>query len=196
MAIQAVLIDLDGTLWDSAPWFARLLAPSDVAAQGRVASALRTPSAGSSAARLLASRYQPAAFTRVCQEQIEALDVYPRATETLATIRAALPLGVVTNLPGWIARPMLAATNMESTFTTIQCAARGVRSKPSPALLRMAQRALDLVATDILYVGDSGSDRAAASATGMPFVHATWGYDAVDAAPARINAWPELLDLL
>jgi phosphoglycolate phosphatase len=195
VAVAAVLIDLDGTLWDSAPWFARLLAPTDRGEQHRLALALSDQSGGLRAAQQIKERFTQSAFGRVCRSEAASLLIYPSGPDTLRELEVRVRLGVVTNLPAWIARPMLDAIGLLDAFTVVQCAAWGVRPKPSPATLLLAQRQLVVPAADVLYVGDTQSDHAAATAARMTFVYASWGYENIVDAPLQIDDWSQLLAL-
>ncbi len=180
MAVEAVLVDLDGTVWDSAPWFARLLAPQDRAERERLTTALRNPVGGLRAAALVSQHYSQARFAKACSDATADLSLYDSAAEVLHDLHRRVSLGVVSNLPAWIARPMLSGHRLENLFQTIQTARRGVPAKPHPAGVRRGVEALRVPPTDAVYVGDTRADLAAAAGAAVPFLWASWGYDQLD----------------
>src|SRR4051812_41857248 len=112
MAVRAVILDLDGTVWDSQPWFAELIATRT---RRPVADVLKGVRRGRPpiATMLDAAGISRAAFRRLCGDG-NLCDLYPEAAKTLRALRdSRIPLGVVTNLPGWLALPMLARAELE-----------------------------------------------------------------------------------
>lgn len=196
MAAEAVLLDLDGTLWDSHPWFAALAARGDARRQRDHHAALR---ARRPAATLLrASGVTGAAFTRACRDG-SPVRLYPEAAATLDGLAdAGVPLGAVTNLPRWLARPMLEGLGLDRRLGSLVTYERTTRRKPHPDPLLLA---LDELAVrpsrSVWFVGDSASDAAAAAAACVSFAWVAWGYER--RTPRRTDAvlrrFPELLEL-
>ncbi|MBM7804203.1 HAD superfamily hydrolase (TIGR01509 family) [Geodermatophilus bullaregiensis] len=195
MAVSALLIDLDGTLWDSAPWYASLLEPDDRRRRQRLAEQLRDSSAGLRAAPLLRERYSAAGFTTACMQRGARLRLYPGAEEVLRRLRRRIALGVVTSLPGWMTHPMLAAHGLDDLFTVVQTAKWGVPSKPHPAGIRHAVAALAVPPADVVYLGDARTDLAAAMAAPVPFRWAAWGYDEILTPVDRASSWMDVGEL-
>ena len=107
MAIKAKLFDLDGTLWDSYPLYSRLLAERTNRTVEELFSDL---SHNVSVARLF--RRSGLNSSNLLSNHLEAYDynefLYPGALATLKGINGlAVTVGVVTSLPGWIAKPLL-----------------------------------------------------------------------------------------
>ena len=89
-------------------------------------------------------------------------------------------MGVVTNLPGWLARPVALATGVAGYFEVIVTPRAGVPAKPKPhgilkALKEMGQEA----GPHTWLVGDSEADAEAAAAAGVRFAWASYGYEAL-----------------
>ena len=171
MAFRALLFDLDGTLWDSHPWYASLADD-----QERFLESLRQ-------GRPVATLFRrvgitPARFGRLCHDNISSLVTYPGVRETLEAASAkGVPLGVATNLPRWIAVPMLECTGVMGYFSTVVDYGRTYRRKPYPDPLLAALVDMNLAAgTDIWYVGDSPQDLRAAMSAGLSFAWAAYGY--------------------
>ena len=189
MAVSALLIDLDGTLWDSAPWYAHLLEPENRRRRERLTEQLCDPSAGLRAAPLLRERYGRDGFSRACTEQASRLRVYPGAGEVLRQMHRRVALGVVTSLPGWMADPMLTAHGLDDLFAVVQTARWGMPPKPHPAGIDRAVTALGVPSAEVVYLGDSQTDLAAANAATVSFLWAAWGYDKIHAPVDRAASW-------
>lgn len=177
MAQRALLLDLDGTLWDSRPWFADLLARLSGTPSVELESRL---AAGVSVVRLATE--QGVSQSRLASEargRVATLDFYDSAWRTLDTLRdRTTPMGVVTNLPRWLVAPVTEATGVARYFEVIVTPRRGVPAKPKPhgisKALRDMGRAADL---NTCFIGDGVADAEAAAAAGVRFAWASYGYD-------------------
>jgi phosphoglycolate phosphatase len=193
MAATALLFDLDGTIWDSYPCFvAALHGPLGLTA-GRTLEILREGSNAVALARecgLSNSR-----FSRLCRIAIAEIRLYPNVQETLEDLRRqGRPLGVVTNLPGWLIEPILIDLELVRFFDSTVYAAR----KPGPGGINRALWSLSLRADkNIFYVGDMTSDAQAASKAAISFAWASYGYadDCPAGAAASIEKFPDVLSL-
>ncbi|HWI02466.1 MAG TPA: HAD family hydrolase [Acidimicrobiales bacterium] len=167
VAADAVVVDLDGTVWDSAPWYEAL-----AVASGNI------PPQGLTAARLLkAVGFTHKRFSTACASGAPPLHVYPGITAALRRVsRYGVALGVVTNLPGWMAKPMLAAAGLAELLPQVVDYGATTRRKPNPDPLLEVCRRLGCRPQDAWYVGDSPDDAQAAIAAGMCFAWASWGY--------------------
>lgn len=177
VAATAVIFDLDGTVWDSYPFYAAALAGGDPAEHEDVLTRLR---AAESAATMLKRRgISQGAFRRRC-ESADELSLYAGALPTLRKLhRRGVALGAVTNLPGWMAQPMLACHGLDDILDSVVTWERTSRRKPHPAPLELCCRELGVDPDDSAwYVGDSAGDCQAALAAGMSFAWAAWGYGA------------------
>lgn len=196
MALRTLIVDLDGTLWDSATWLAGLVEPN-AEDQELIAARLRDPSSGLSAAGLLNDAgLTKHRFARLCGSDAQEIPLYESADAVLQSASEAVHLGVVTSLPAWIARPMLERVGLLDLFDVVQCAEWGVPSKPSPAGLKRALAVLDEEPRHALYVGDSGVDQVAAAAAGMSFAWASWGYGSAVDPERLLNSWQDVRGLL
>lgn len=167
VAGDAVVVDLDGTVWDSAPWYEALAARSGKAVPKAV-----------TAARLLRSvGFTPQRFSKACAAGEPALKVYPGVTSTLGRLaRDGVALAVVTNLPAWMATPMLTAAGLAEVLGVVVDYTATTRRKPNPDPLLEACRRLACRPRGAWYVGDAHDDAEAAIAAGMSFAWASWGY--------------------
>jgi phosphoglycolate phosphatase len=119
----------------------------------------------------------PKRFERVCA----ARDAVPLYEDVLTVIRQLadedIALGAVTNLPGWMAGPMLRCHELDEYFESAVTYERTTKRKPHPAPLLLCCQELDVAADeDTWYVGDSVGDYQAAQAAGLSFAWASWGY--------------------
>src|SRR3954463_750137 len=101
MAPSAVIFDLDGTVWDSLPWYALLLGNGDQQAADAALAELRT--ARPAAVLFKDKGITRAGFRRLCSGSVR-VALYDRAHESLDALgRRGVPLAAVTNLPSWMA---------------------------------------------------------------------------------------------
>ncbi len=194
MAADAVLVDLDGTVWDSWPWYARCIGGTREASVARAEAALRS---GSPVANLLRGAGGERRFGNWCRNQGSELAVYADAAKTLTRLRQrGRPLGAVTNLPGWIALPMLDGVGLATVFGAVVTYLRP--PKPQPRCLLQALHVLDVLPSPrVWYVGDTDVDREAARRAGVSFAWASWGYaeQAPTSCDRELRRFGEVLDL-
>ncbi len=174
MAPEAVLFDLDGTIWDSWPWYAHL-----AGIRGRASRNAVILEQGQPAATILRQAgVTPARFPTLCERNISTLSIYPGVRRGLEEMsKRSIPSGIVTNLPGWIVLPMLRSLRLQDYFGAIVDYGRPARRKPHPEPLLITLRDLGIAASPaIWYVGDSISDCQAARAAGVSFAWASYGY--------------------
>jgi len=196
MAAEAFLFDLDGTIWDSHPWLAGVAAKGNQRREAQYLTALR---ARRPAATLLRNAgISRAAFARACGDGC-ALPLYPEAATTLDRLaQRGVLLGAVTNLPMWLARPMLDGLGLSQRFGSLVTYERTSRRKPhpDPLLLSLEELAADS-GPNAWYVGDSATDARAAMAAGMSFAWVSWGYESTPPATTDlvVGRFSELLDI-
>jgi len=192
--VRAVAFDLDGTLVDSAPDIAAAanaaLASLGMArvAEAKVALAIgdgidmmvertMTESLGAApAAELLAAgiaRFRDAYARRA----YVASRLYPGVAGGLDALRArGLPLACVTNKASRFTAEVLERSGLAPRLAFACCADTPERRKPRPDLLLEACARLSIAPRELLYVGDSALDVAAARAAGCPVVVVDYGY--------------------
>ncbi len=101
----------------------------------------------------------------------------------LQQLQPAWPMVVVTNKPSLLARAVLDAAGLLPHFAAVYGADEAAWRKPAPAMLERAAQALGLSTQQLLMVGDSAADMAAAAAAGSPAVWAGWGYGGLHSLP-------------
>jgi phosphoglycolate phosphatase len=215
-ALQAAIVDLDGTMVDTVGDFdaALRLALADLGLPpvGRAFIA-RTVGKGSEhlLSRTLAELGADAAlYDRLWhgyQQRYIAVNgqhsaVYPGVADGLAALRAAgLQLACLTNKPNAFAHPLLAQKGLDGFFAHAFGGDAFARKKPDPLPLLETCRALGTEPGRTLMVGDSRNDAEAARAAGCPVVLVSYGYNhgepAASAGPdAVVDSLAELPALL
>lgn len=199
---RTLLLDLDGTLADTAPDLAAalnaLLLEED--RQPMMFSAVR-PFVSYGAPRLVRLGFGEALdedeFERLRRrflyhyEQVLCRDtsLFPGFSDVLDTIESGGGRwGVVTNKPGWLTDPLIQALGLEGRAGSVVSGDTLARRKPHPDPLLHAAGEMATDATDCIYVGDAERDIQAGHAAGMFTVAVRWGYIPEDEDPTMWNA--------
>ena len=191
MTPALIIFDLDGTLVDTAPDIARALG---VALTGTGVPPLSLDTVkrmvGDGARELIRRALAPlhgdgareeAAFDRFLASYREnvcvASRLYPGVVEGLAALRSdGAALAVVTNKPGDLARTLLTALGIATSFEAIIGDGDGFPRKPDPAAALSILAKVSASSDRTVIVGDGLPDMGLARALGAVGVAATWGY--------------------
>jgi HAD superfamily hydrolase (TIGR01509 family) len=92
----------------------------------------------------------------------------PGMQEALARLAESYPLAVATNR-GYSMLSILEHFDLSRFFRTVVTSRDVERPKPAPDMLHEAARRLQYLPQQLLFVGDSELDQAAARSAGMPF---------------------------
>lgn len=199
--IAAVLLDLDGTLVDTAPDMVGTL--HDLCREYDLDSsdlrdAHRSVSDGSVALLKLVLDEQQLEDKQRWVERF--LTTYERRIAKDSSLFAgmsecldwfgdtALPWGVVTNKPEYLSVKLIDALGLSDACACLIGGDTLPRRKPDPAPLLHAASLLGLPCESILYIGDHQRDIDAARAAGMLSAAASWGYIKVDDNPEHWGA--------
>jgi|SRR5882757_5124970 len=193
--IRAVAFDLDGTLIDTMGDLAAsvnlmlgmLGAPelSEARIRTLVGNGVETlvlralnDSVGSAATHAARRSAALALFRRLYSQQLfKRSTVYPGVVDTLRSLaEAGISLCCITNKDSTFAEPLLKQAGLSEFFSFTLCADRAEDRKPSPNMLLAACSRLGLAPAEMLYVGDSSMDIAAARAAGLPVIAVSYGY--------------------
>lgn len=187
---KALLLDLDGTLLDTAPdFYICLNAVLDEAGYPLVdrAACRATVSNGSRALVTLGTglREGDAGFTefldallaRYAEHSTVDTVVFDGFTEVFeACLERGIAWGVVTNKPVLYAEPVMNAFQFPLAPALLICPDHVTQTKPHPEPLLLAAQRLALAPEDCLYVGDHRRDIESGRAAGMKTVGVRYGY--------------------
>ena len=200
--MHLVLLDLDGTLADTAPDLGgalnalrveRGLATIDMrpltAAIGRGTPAMLEAAFGIAADAAefapLRARFLDLYAARVADET----RLFPGIDDLLDEIESrGLSWGVVTNKPQRFTDPLLDALGLAKRAACVVSGDTLPQRKPDPEPLLHAARQVAADPKRCVYVGDAQTDVDAANAAGMRALVAGWGYIGVNDTPARWGA--------
>lgn len=103
---------------------------------------------------------------------------YEGVFEGLVAMQAlGLKLGVCTNKSARFTGPLLVRSRMASYFSVTVSGDTTARKKPHPDMIEWAAKQWNIGVSDILFIGDSGNDTAAARAAGCPVWVVPYGYN-------------------
>lgn len=214
LEIDAVMVDLDGTMVNTLGDFAESL--------NRMLADLRLPAIAPQAIEHMVGKGSEhlirSVLAHVGAQDIDALypqawqryehhyldingqfaDVYPGVVEGLNALQAqGLRMACLTNKPLSFALPLLAAKGLDGFFDCVFGGDSFPRKKPDPMPLLETCKALGSSPARTLMMGDSSNDAQAAHAAGCPVVLMTYGYNhglpitAVDAS-AHLSSLSQL----
>ena len=189
-SIDCILLDLDGTLADTAPDMATAL--NELRGQRGLRSMAFEKirpwvSGGSPALLRLAFKLEPddpgyentrQHFLELYAEMIcDETQLFPGMTEVLEELEQnAILFGIVTNKPDWLTRPLVEKLGLADKCVCIISGDCTEKRKPHPDSLLKASRQAKILPGNCLYVGDDSRDIQAGRAAGMKTLAATWGY--------------------
>ncbi len=192
----ALLLDLDGTLLDTAPDMGgalnRLREENGLAPLP--APAIR-PVVSHGSARLVSLGFPAATGDEYERLRMRFLDIYalnladhtslfPGAETLLAELeRLGRPWGIVTNKPGWLTDPLLKALDLDRRAACVVSGDSLPERKPHPLPLLHAARVIGVAPAHCVYAGDAERDIQAGRAAGMTAVVAAYGYISADDDP-------------
>ena len=193
--IQAVVIDLDGTMLDTAPDF--LFAINAMRAEFALApidieTVKRFVGKGSEnlIQRVLALNFDAAEVETHFAAALDAYQkhylsingdhsrLYPEVIEGLDALRAqGLRLACVTNKPLAFTLPLLQKKGLSAYFDVIYGGDSFPHKKPDPVALLQVCTDFSLPPQHVLTIGDSSNDAQAARAAGCPVWFVPYGYN-------------------
>ena len=197
----ALLLDLDGTLLDTAPDMGGALNRlREEEGLGPLAAGTIRQVVSHGAARLVALGFpaaQEAEFERLRRRFLELyarhLAEHTRPFPGLLPVldeleRRDIPWGVVTNKPGWLTEPLLGQLGLAQRAACVVSGDTVAQRKPHPLPLLHAARLIGVAPQHCVYVGDAERDIQAGRAAGMATLVATYGYIGADEDPTRWQA--------
>ena len=208
--VKAILIDLDGTLLDTAPdlaaaanvMLARLGRPPRTLEEVKtfvgkgIARLVERCLTGDLHQRLDPAELQPA--LEIFRQEYEKdsgmhSTVYPGVVQGLAAMKG-LRLACVTNKASRFTGPLLERKGLAKYFEVVICGDMVERGKPDPACYRLACERLGVKPSEALVIGDSENDALAARAAGIRVFCVKYGYN--EGRPVESLDCDGLLDTL
>ena len=197
---RALLLDLDGTLLDTAPDMAAALnALRREHGLPEIEFAALRPQVSHGAAALVRLGFPTARDAEFEGLRRRFLALYRGALATHtrlfpgydavfdALAARAVPWGIVTNKPGWLTEPLLAALDLATRAGCVVSGDTLAERKPHPAPLLHAAALLGVDPAACVYAGDAERDIVAGRAAGMATVAVSFGYLAVGEDPGAWN---------
>jgi phosphoglycolate phosphatase len=205
MVTDAVMFDIDGTLWNA----------SSASAEGwnQALEQLGLPGnvSAEQIARVAGSPYEKCVDTLLpglrasCPGLLDALSrcerasversggaFYDGALETVAQLARDFDVFLVSNCQDWYLELFLGFSRLSPLLSGVDCYGRSGVSK-SEMLSRM-QRSHSCLAP--VYIGDTAGDEAAARLAGISHIHASWGFGQPTGNPLTVSSFAELLSRL
>ena len=199
---DAIVFDLDGTLWDAAAasTYGWNLALAEMGLSLRVDDdGIRSVSGNPfpRCVEILLPELSPVpeSTLRLVEDYervgIEALAgvLYEGVAEGLRELAAAYPLFLVSNCPDWYAEAFFRVTGLAECFTGWDCHGSSGVGK-SRMLLNMRER---YHLANAVYVGDTQGDRSAAREADMVFVFVRYGFGKAVQASLAFDTFEELV---
>lgn len=194
-AVQGIIFDLDGTMVDTAPDF-QLAVNAMRADHGLEPLSLQqvTDCIGKGSEHLVRATLAPgmdperletefAGALRAYQSHYQAINgklahPFPHVHRGLARLQdAGLALACVTNKPYGLAMTLLEKTGLAPYFSLVYGGDSLPLKKPDPLPIREVCRQWALMADQVMMVGDSSNDIAAARAAGCLVLTVPYGYN-------------------
>jgi phosphoglycolate phosphatase len=205
MLTDAVMFDIDGTLWDA----------SAASAEGWSQALERLGLPGSVNAEQIAavagSPYETCVDTLLpglrarCPRLIDVLSACERASversggafysgalETVAQLSLGFDVFLISNCQDWYLDLFLGFSRLGPLLAGVDCYGRSGLTK-SEMLARM-KRSHSCRAP--VYVGDTAGDEAAAALAGITHIHAAWGFGQPKGRPLTVSSFAELVSSL
>jgi phosphoglycolate phosphatase len=200
---DALIFDLDGTLWDAAAASAQgwnvALAELGVALRVTV-NGIRSVSGNpfSRCAEILLPELRPIPegtlhlledHERAGIESIAGV-LYAGVADGLRELSAAYPLFLVSNCPDWYLEAFFQVTGLREYFTGWDCHGSSGVSK-SRMLLNLCERH---GLARAVYVGDTQGDADASAGAGIEFAYVSYGFGEASQPAYSFSAFGELVD--
>lgn len=206
--MDGIILDVDGTLWDSTPIVARawtkavremgcedLNITADMLKKlfGRTMTVI---------ADLLLPDLKPQKRYEImdlcCEYEHEALEkdscriCYPKVTETIQQLSEKVNVFIVSNCQSGYIELFLEKTGLGPYVMDMECFGNTGRTKGENIRLLMERNDLQ----SPVYVGDTQGDCDAAREAGIPFVFAAYGFGDTDSKEMEITQFSDLLKLI
>lgn len=205
--IDSIILDVDGTLWDSTGIVAgawtravRDCGHSGILVTPGMLRGLFGLTMSTIAARLLpqlSEEEQGRVMDLCCIYEHQALEAdecricYPDVGSTIRQLARTMRLFIVSNCQSGYIELFLEKTGLGPYITDIECYGNTGKGKADNIRLVVERNRLKAP----VYAGDTQGDCDAAAAAGVPFVYAKYGFGQVDRCDYEIDRFSDLLAL-
>lgn len=207
MKEKNLILDVDGTLWDTTEIVAQAWNRAIEEAGGcevRVTAEMLKQLFGRTMKAIAdilfvdmeeGKKYE--LLERCCEAEQEALEqnecniLYPKVKETIIGLAKDHCIFIVSNCHAGYIELFLRKTNLESFVTDIECYGNNGNSKGENIKLLMQRNQIK----QAVYVGDTQGDYEAAGFAGIPFAYAAYGFGKPQDFDFVIQSFHELSDL-
>lgn len=207
MQLESIILDVDGTLWDTTEIVAkswnraiREKGITDISVTADDLKQLFGRTMKEIAQALMedySDEKQDEVMDLCCQYEHEDLDadpceiLYPNVKETVMELSKTHRIFIVSNCQSGYIEMFLKKSGLEEYVTDIECFGNTGKSKGENIRLIIERNHIQ----DVVYVGDTKGDYDATRQAGVPFVFAAYGFGNVPESVLKINNFAELLDL-
>lgn len=206
-SLDALIFDLDGTLWDTTA--------TCVAAWNRIIERHRIPFAPITLDDVRRVTGRPhrecieTVFAGLSGDHLRLLDretahddvvavrehgglIYPGVATYLPQLRERVPLMIVSNCQAGYIESFLDFSGFRPLFDDHECWGNTGRSKSDNLATIIRRNSL----TSAIFVGDTEGDELAARDNGVPFVHVSYGFGTAAAPDRTVERFEQLLSLV
>ncbi len=207
MKPDSIILDIDGTLWNSTPIVARAwneALKSRPEITYRFTAEKLTKLFGHPMTTIadmvfpdLSEQDRYALIDDCCEQEHMFLSastedlLYPGVADTIPKLSQTYPLFIVSNCQAGYIELFLEKTGLAPYITDFECPGNTGLGKGPNIQLVMKRNGLKAP----IYVGDIPSDQAASKEAGIPFCHATYGFGKVETPDCTIGQFCNLLTL-
>lgn len=205
MMKTGLILDLDGTLWDSSyqvglAWnevFRRFGVDIVLTKENMTVMMGRTvPEIGEAILGDIELTRRKDILRQCCEEENRRLNlyggsVYPHVLDTLEALSRRYPLFIVSNCEDGYIESFLNYHKADRFITDTECIGRTGLAKAGNIKLIIERNHLKKAA----YIGDTARDMHSAHEAGIPFIHASYGFGTAPDADYSICSFDELIPL-
>ena len=208
MKTDGIILDIDGTLWDSTPIVAKAWTQAvlECGIKDRIVTAGELKQLFGKTMSVIAASLFPEASKEVqetilekcCVYEEEALEenqqdiCYPDVREVIKQLAKTYDLYIVSNCQAGYIEAFLKVTDLGEYVTDFENPGRTGKPKADNIRLVIERNNLDKA----FYVGDTQGDYDATMAAGIPFIFAAYGFGNIDGDEEEIQGLNELPDLI
>lgn len=206
--VQAILFDLDGTLWDSSEGVLKswnqVLDMHLECGRGPITQEELNGCFGLPMTEIAAKLFpkqtsedQQKMMDECCKVENDYLRkhggiLFPKLAETLEILHKEYKLYVVSNCQQGYIESFIAAHKLEKYFDDIECWGNNLLPKGENNKLIMQRNHI----TKAVYVGDTAGDEQSARVAEIPFIYCVYGFGEATAPDYTIQAFEELPQLM